>query len=191
MRTPTEGTGGGGIRRRLIMLAAFAALTGCFDQNGCLTQTQSGPTVVVNPPPTPAPSPAPSASPTAVPGASDVDHMSLFQVGAPTCLPGNPQPADYTIAPYCTELRITATPKQRDDHNGDGKADDALNHGDDLTWDVSNCSVALVVPDSASPVFDRDVKVRSPRQTGTCVLRATLRDPAGKIHEASRTILIQ
>lgn len=163
----------------LALVVALAAGAACnFNWN------QNAPSPI----PSASPSPSPSASPTSGPQTSDVASMAIFAYGF-RCAPGTPEPSHFEaiIPPACTEVALTATPKQTD-----GKTD-AKQHGQNLSWDfdVSPLNAATVVAGPENLVFNRTVKVATPRVPGSVVFTAKLVAPDGNVHVATKTVTIQ
>jgi hypothetical protein len=178
------------MRRKLYALAAIAALAfvGCTEVN----QTVTGPTIDLNQPgPTPTPTPITIPSPGG--GVSDVNALGIFPYGL-DCTGGPRDPVGDEIPADCSGMSVTATPKTGRDENGDGKPDDARNHGNNITWAsplMSPSGNAEVTPHPANPLFNRYVKVTTPRRPGTVTLNSTLVAPDGRTFTAVKVITIR
>jgi hypothetical protein len=134
-----------------------------------------------SPLPTPSPTATPAASPTPTPssGSSDVASMVIFVYGY-SCAPGITAPENSSFRlPMGCRASATATPKRAD-------GTDATNHGNQISW-APGTAVADVEPHELNPLFNR---VITPRALGQITLFAVLVDPAGRRHEAARTITV-
>lgn len=168
-----------------MLLVSAALLIGCGEQNPSgptpipititITNTQNQTTGGG-----PNPSPSPGTG-----GPSDVKALAIFVFGY-DCAAGTPEPShgDGVITHPCTAAHLTATPKSA--------AGDAVNHGDNITWSIaaSPSNVAEVEPDPNNVLFNRIVRVKTPRVSGAVTLTARLIAPDGTAFEASKTILI-
>ena len=172
MRTPFD-------RGLLSLLLALAFLAGTFACNVNKIDIND-PT-----PATPTPVPTPTPTPTPASPASDVAGMVVLVYGY-DC-PSVPQPShgDGVIVAGCNSAAVTATPKN-------AKGDDAVNHGSQIAWSVavSPAGSAIVEPGEENPLFNRVVRVTSPRQAATVTLTATLVDPDRRVWTASKTVRV-
>lgn len=179
------------IKRTLYALVAVAALV-----LGACTPTQPGPIDIdidIENNNTNGGGGSPGASPSPGGGGpSDVNALAIFVYGL-DCTGGPREPAGDEIPADCTGLSLTATPKTGKDGNGDGKSDDAVNHGSAITWSaaVTPPDAADVSPHPANTLFNRYIKVRTPRKQGSVTLTANLVAPDGRTFNAVKTITIR
>lgn len=166
--------------RRVIVAVLVTFLAGCgFNWN----ENTVNPTPVPTPSATPTPGPTPTPSPTTT---SDVSSLVVLVFGY-SCNVGVPEPShgDGVITTGCNEAALTATPKAA---NGD----DAKLHGNNITWSTNVVPLggARVEPDPNNPLFNRLVKVGTPRVAAQVTLTASLVDPVGKLFTATKTVTI-
>lgn len=169
--------------KRALSLFLVATCAAACGNSVNLIDVLGGPDPVVTPSPTPTPSP--TATPGS-PGQSDVASLVVLVFGY-GCAPGTPEPnhADGVIPAGCSSASLTATPKQA---NGE----DAKNHGSAISWSVAGSppSGVVVDPDPNNPLFNRIVRVASPRVAATVTLTATLVAPDGRVWTASKVVTV-
>lgn len=176
--------------RILAGVVAIAALAACslnYNRNDSANTNTNGPTPVE----TKSPSPSPSASPSPT-STSDAVSMAIFAFGYDTA-PGAPaacqapaegqrlNAAQEYVVPVNCRLAITATPKTNRDANGDGKPDDATNHGNAIAW--STTGPGSVSPRAENPLFNQDY---SRTGAGLATVTAKITLPDGRLLEAVR-----